>query len=217
MRRRVPVHHLQWHAVHVLLFVGCMQTAERIDHDAKSDPRGKSDPLRPQLLTKLTQAHALDVVHHQQLLARGFVHVEDSDDVGVVDERRDPRFIPEHRGELLAFRDVWMHSLDRDDPLKPAGAELPAHVDGRHAPRGDGGEQLVTRSGARIGDTSGLVLRDHQNLRRTVAALGVTATSACLPSSHLTANSPSAAVVTPAAAVRPRRMFVRRCAETPSS
>jgi hypothetical protein len=56
----------------------------------------------------------LQVFHDQEHLARHVHHVERSHYVGVLDARREPRFVEEHRDELGIFRVLRVQAFDRD-------------------------------------------------------------------------------------------------------
>ena len=59
--------------------------------------------------------------------------VENRDDVRVLDARREPRLVEEHRRELRIAREVRMKPLDRDGLAEPARARLPREINGGHS------------------------------------------------------------------------------------
>ena len=57
--------------------------------------------------------------------------------------RRDARLVAEHVVELAIREQVRVHALDDDEALEPRGADLPRHVDRRHAAGGELQQRLV--------------------------------------------------------------------------
>ena len=69
--------------------------------------------------------------------------VENLGRVGVLDARRDARFVAEHLLERGIRRELREDRLDRDQLLEAVLARLPRDPHRRHPPFGDGAEQLV--------------------------------------------------------------------------
>ena len=83
---------------------------------------------------KLAQIHPWDELHDQVVAAFGIaIEVENCNDIGMVQQRRDSRFIGKHRTELRIARERRQDALDRDGSRKSFGAEEIAAEDFGHA------------------------------------------------------------------------------------
>jgi hypothetical protein len=69
--------------------------------------------------------------------------VEDRDDVSMLDARREPGLVDEHRDELGVLRELPVEALDRDRPREPRRAARATVVNGSHPPDGDFAEDDV--------------------------------------------------------------------------
>lgn len=92
---------------------------------------------------------AVHVVHDEKELAFGCDDVENGDDVRVLDARREPSLVEEHRDELGVACELRVQSLDRDGAREAGRAVETTEMNGRHAPVTNLSEQEVAADGTR--------------------------------------------------------------------
>jgi hypothetical protein len=95
-----------------------------------------------------------DVVHHQEVPVAVLAEVDDGDDVRVVQARRELRLVEEHVDELALVRQVLVHHLQREHPLKARLTGDARQVDLAHPSRGQLADGLVAAEVAQGGPGS---------------------------------------------------------------
>ena len=110
-----------------------VQPHEDVGDDPRGDGRRGPPGARAQAREEQVQRLAVDVLHRQQQLALGHLHVEGGDDVGVGEARGDARLVEEHRHELRVVREPGLQPLHRDELGEARRAELAAQVHRGHA------------------------------------------------------------------------------------
>jgi hypothetical protein len=122
----------------------------------------------------------LEILHRDEVAALGLTEVIDVDDVRVLDERRDARFVEQHVDERFLARQVLVHELDDDQLFEARGSALDRQLHLRHAALADPCDQLVTAQLRRT--LAGLPRSGHAEIvAQTGGAIrvGMTLTGTC--------------------------------------
>ena len=113
---------------------------------------GDSLPARAGAREEAGERHAVDVLHDEQELALLLHDIEGLHDVGMPDERRDPRLVHEHAHDVRIARQRAVDPLDGDgEPDPPRSAHAP-QVDGAHPPGGQLLDDLVASKARALDD-----------------------------------------------------------------
>ena len=118
----------------VLELVGVLQRLAALDHHV--DDRGGVEALALAALAldQPLQVAPVHELHHEEVRVVGRLRdVEDLDDVGVLQEQRQPRLVEEHADELLVLRQVRQDAFDRNRLLEALHRLGDAAEDLRHA------------------------------------------------------------------------------------
>ncbi|MEZ4251572.1 MAG: hypothetical protein R3B99_25440 [Polyangiales bacterium] len=127
-------------------FVRVMQTRSHLrDHVRRERERHASLAL-VQAPEHAVERLAVQVLHRQEPIVAKASELEDLRDVGVMQLRRDARFVEEHRDEVVFFGEVRVDAFDRDPLLEPTGGAGSREVHRRHAARAELGEDLEARA-----------------------------------------------------------------------
>jgi hypothetical protein len=143
LRGHVAVHDAQRHAL-VAGLVCRVQPGERAAQHRQRHRCGHALAALARQTRERGQRLALHILHHDEQLALARHHVQRGHHVGVPDARREPRLVQEHGHELRVGSELRVHALDGDAPGEAGRPHQLAFVDGGHAPRGDGMQELVT-------------------------------------------------------------------------
>jgi hypothetical protein len=114
-----------------------VETRERVDQDGRRD--GGRDDLHPPAgdPEQPRERLAVQVLHDDEELPILGDDVQRRGDVGVLDARRQPRLVEQHRHERGIRGEVRVKPLDRHRPREPRGPEEAPEVDRRHAAAGE--------------------------------------------------------------------------------
>lgn len=150
LRGHVAVNDVRGPPVLRAQLVRVVQAARRVAHDARRDSRiHAARPGHPP--REPFERLAVEVLHREVVGAVGLPEVEHRADVGVIELRREARFVEEHFDEAPVLGDVRMNDLDRDPLREPGfGLEL-REVDGGHPPRCDAIAQPIAAEGTQRG------------------------------------------------------------------
>ena len=159
LRGHVAMHEAERHASFVDRFVGGMQAVQRFREDGHHDARRQLLLTIPRAPYEARERLAAHVLHDEEKLVLLHHDVERRDDVRVLDARREPRLVQEHRREFGIMRELRVQSLDRHGAEEAGGADEAPEMHRRHTARGD---RVVDR----------IAIHDQRRLRAGRDALG---------------------------------------------
>ena len=142
VRRHVAVHDLERPPLVVGPFVSGVEPGERVEHDAHGHAGRDGLLLLRGAVEEVPGRVPLDVLHDEVVASVGRADLEDGDDVGVMDPRRQARFVEEHLDELGVPRQVLVQPLDRVEPLEAPRPAEAREKDRPHSPARELSDQL---------------------------------------------------------------------------
>src|SRR5919201_1636588 len=86
-----------------------------VGDDASGEREGRRTPVQSEKTgEKGEESRSVDVLEDQEVLALELAHLEDADDVRMLERHRDAGLALEQVQEVLALREVREHALDDD-------------------------------------------------------------------------------------------------------
>ena len=127
----VAVHHVQRGAVEVLQRVRVVEAGEHVGEDPHVDVEGhaRARGLAQQRVERLP----VEVVHRQEVVLAGYADLVRVHHVGVIQPRREPRLVEEHRQEVGVRRQLVSQHLDDEQLVDPHRARDDRQEHGGHA------------------------------------------------------------------------------------
>lgn len=126
-RGHVTVHEPERSTGLVGELMGRVKPPKSVDGD-RYDPLGRAMTRVP--AQQSIERHALHVVHDEIVAAVLLTHVDRAHHVGMMQTRREPRFVLQHVDELAVLREVGMEPLERVEAREAGRTAHARQVDG---------------------------------------------------------------------------------------
>src|SRR5207248_2895351 len=103
-------------AVEIFELVNMLQRLADVAHDMQRRWYRQTAMPRDELFLHRAQTQPRDVFHRDEVAAIKLAEVDDIDDIGMTETRRQRRFVDEHLSQIRLLLDVGEHGLDDDAP-----------------------------------------------------------------------------------------------------
>jgi hypothetical protein len=130
--------------------VGVIEPLEHFGAEPGGDHLRNSLVLLPQCFGDLTQALAMHVLHRNEVGAVVLAQLEDLDDVGVLEDRCQPRLVEEHLDEGRIRRELRQDSLHHHVLAEARHPLASSQEDFSHSAPGQGAENPVRTDGGQL-------------------------------------------------------------------
>ena len=125
-------------------FVGVVQAFARLDDDLDGVFDGEGDFLRLGFEANLGEIAPSDVLHRDKVGLLNHAHIEDLDDMGMIELCSEAGFVEEHGDEAAFFGEVRLDLLDDKEFFKAFGASEMREPDFGHSADGELFDEGIT-------------------------------------------------------------------------